>query len=185
MELDAAAVDALRLTGGLAVPRLAAVLDVLPPTSAIVEVKSVPGQPDYREDRAAARALAAFLDARREQGVADAIAGVSSFDSGSVAAFRGASVHFADRAALLAGPRARVGWLLDEAERLGVTQIHPHYALVLRRPSLLASARAAGLTVTCWTVNNVRTARRLLRAGAAAVITDDPVRLARELAGRS
>lgn len=182
IELTAEEVASLRLPGGQRIPRLEQALDVLaPPAGTIVEVKSTPGQPDFRDDRRAGAAVGRLLDERLAAGKGDVILGVSSFDPLMVAAFREASKAHGQHAALLAGPRARPAWLLEEAARLGVAHIHPHFSLVLRRPSLLPAAAAAGLTVTCWTVNSARTARRLLRGGVARVITDDPVAIGRAL----
>lgn len=180
--LTAEEVGHLRLPGGQRIPRLEEALDVLaPPAGTIVEIKSAAGQPDFRPDRQAGAAVARLLDERLAAGKGDVILGVSSFDPAMVAAFRTASQGHGRHAALLAGPRARPAWLLEEAGRLGVTHVHPHFSLVLRRPALLPAAAAAGLTITCWTVNSLRTARRLLGAGVARVITDDPVALGRAL----
>ena len=71
---------------------------------------------------------------------------------------------------------------LRQAIRLGCAAWHPCHTLVT--PRRIAAAHAAGLRVHAWTVDEVRTARRLMRMGVDGVFTNDPARLVRALRRR-
>ncbi len=104
---------------------------------------------------------------------------LSSFDPAAVAAARQLA------------PEAYVALLLDvhasiessggiaQALELGVDAIHPFFAIP---DDGIAAARHAGLDVNVWTVNDTAVMRRLIAAGATAIITDEPGRLAGLLA---
>ncbi len=57
-------------------------------------------------------------------------------------------------------------------------------ALAVVTPTLLATARRAGLPVVVWTVNEAADMERLLDLGVAGILTDDPATLAQVLAAR-
>jgi glycerophosphoryl diester phosphodiesterase len=178
-ELSFREVSSIRLTGGVRVPALADVLDVLADHSGVViEIKNNPAEPDFSVGRRTAGLVAELLEARRRAGHPDAIRAVSSFDLTTVARFAQLAPRFADRAALVSPRRSLASRTLGTARKLGLRQIHPHAATVLREPWVVARARAHGVDVTPWTVNSRRVARLLLRLGAASVISDDPVALA-------
>jgi glycerophosphoryl diester phosphodiesterase len=68
---------------------------------------------------------------------------------------------------------------LRQAVRLGCAAWHPVRSLVTTRR--VAAAHAAGLRVRAWTVDDVRTARRLMRMGVDGLFTNDPARLVQAL----
>jgi glycerophosphoryl diester phosphodiesterase len=68
---------------------------------------------------------------------------------------------------------------LRQAIRLGCDAWHPFHTLVTARR--VKAAHAAGLRVHAWTVDDARSARRLLRMGIDGIFTNDPARLARAL----
>ena len=68
---------------------------------------------------------------------------------------------------------------LRQAVRIGCAAWHPFRTLVT--PRRVAAAHAAGLRVHAWTVDDLRTARRLARMGVDGVFTNDPARLVRTL----
>ena len=173
-QMAADEVTGAALTGGVHVPLLAAVLDLARDGLAVnVEVKNDPREATFDPDRRAAVALAALLDARAADGVADDVVAVSSFDADSVAAFMASSTTRPDVSALLTQPGRTTRRIVADADALGVTSVHPHY-------TSLQSARAVGrlldqgLVVRTWTVNNRRMAERLLRFGVSTIVTDDP-----------
>jgi glycerophosphoryl diester phosphodiesterase len=176
-EMTAAEVRAVTLRGGVGVPALAEVLDVLRGSvEVVIEVKN--DEPGFSEERRAARVLAELLDGR----AGDLVRGVSSFDHESASVFAAASSRHGDRAGVLGRPGALAGALLAEGRRRDLRQVHPHYTSVVAQPRSVAAAAAAGVEVTCWTVNNVAVARRLSRLGVAGLISDVPRRLMAALA---
>ncbi|MBL8471180.1 MAG: glycerophosphodiester phosphodiesterase [Rhodocyclaceae bacterium] len=56
-------------------------------------------------------------------------------------------------------------------ERLGAVALHCNARHLL--PDTLQSAKAAGIPVACWTVNDVKLAQSLFAAGVSAVFTDE------------
>jgi glycerophosphoryl diester phosphodiesterase len=151
------------------VPTLAEVLDVCRGGLVNVEVKNLPGDPDWDPDEQAVELLVALLE---ERGGADDVV-VSSFHLPTV-----------DRMRALA-PQVPTGLLtfgVDPLEALVAADSHGHHALhpdvwSLGGPvlgALTQRARERGLRVTVWTVNDPDELRRLEAAGVDAVITDDP-----------
>jgi glycerophosphoryl diester phosphodiesterase len=144
--------------GAESVPTLAAVLDLLAGRLRInVELK----------DAAAGLAVLGLLP--RFPG-AEVV--LSCFDRAALHALRRA-----DRQVPLAVLSEESGWhrLIPEALTLGASALHLR-ADVVTRP-LVAAARAAGLPVYVWTVDDPRVARTLARAGVAGLFTNDPARL--------
>lgn len=72
---------------------------------------------------------------------------------------------------------------LATARSLHCQWLIPHWRLLSRRT--IARARAAGLRLSVWTVNEAKIAERLLADGVESVITDYPVRMAALLAERA
>ena len=156
------------------VPELAQLFDLAenhPGTLLNVELKTA-GLRSRGVERAVARAVWA-------SGMADRVL-VSSFNPASLLKLR------------LAAPRLRVGLLYAPdlppllrtpwlAGWLHVDALHPHESQVT--PALLARARARGLGVNTWTVNDPKRITSLLLLGADAIIGDDPSVLL-EAAGR-
>jgi glycerophosphoryl diester phosphodiesterase len=65
-----------------------------------------------------------------------------------------------------------VGAALREAARVGHRALHPEWQVVDR--ALVERARALGLAVRAWTVNDADELQRLAKLGVDALITDVP-----------
>jgi glycerophosphoryl diester phosphodiesterase len=150
------------------VPTLAKVLDGCRGSLVNIEVKNLPGDPDWDPDERAVELLAGLLEAR---GGADDVI-VSSFHLPTV-----------DRMRALA-PQVPTGLLtfgVDPLEALDTVDSHGHQAVhpdvwSLGGPvlgALTQRARERGLRINVWTVNDSEELRRLEAAGVDAVITDD------------
>ncbi len=176
--MDAEEVARVRLSTGVGVPTLDAVLDLAEGRLDLnIELKNHTAEASFDPSRGAATALAELLAARVEAGRDDGIVAVSSFDGGSVTSFAQHSAGFARVAALLTPPGRDASRIIADAADLGVTAVHPHHTSFLA-PSAGPRLLDAGLTVRTWTVNNRLLAQRLLRIGVHAIVTDDPLRLA-------
>jgi glycerophosphoryl diester phosphodiesterase len=155
---------------GERMPLLAEVLEALPGAVVNVELKS------RGRDLRLAAAAARVVEAAGARGRVV----VSSFDWRLLVAFRLAApavpvgLLFEDRAAW----RAR---LAIAVRLLGPSAVHPERTLVTADRARRWVAR--GLAVNVWTVDDPEEARRLAAAGAAAVITNVPGRIAAALGG--
>jgi glycerophosphoryl diester phosphodiesterase len=78
------------------------------------------------------------------------------------------------RTALLGDAAVPLPTLLRRALTDGHDEAHPHVTAALAAPEGVTVASGLGLGVVPWTVNRRRDAQRLLRLGAAGVITDVP-----------
>jgi glycerophosphoryl diester phosphodiesterase len=135
-----------------------------------VELKNLPGEPDYDPDDRLAVLVAATLDRR---GHRDDVL-VSSFNLGILDRYR------------TLDPATPTGWLtvwnfdLDAALALvverGHAALHPHVrGLTIRRATTVTDrAHEQGVRVHVWTVNQPARVRRLAAAGVDAVVTDVP-----------
>jgi glycerophosphoryl diester phosphodiesterase len=150
------------------VPTLAEVLDACRGGVVNVEIKNLPGDPDWDPDERAVDLLAELLEGRA--GTDDVI--VSSFHLPTVDRMR------------VRAPLVPTGFLtfgLAPLEGLATADAHGHQALhpdvwSLGGPvldALTEEARERGLRVNVWTVNDRHELRRLEAAGVDAVITDD------------
>jgi len=72
--------------------------------------------------------------------------------------------------ALLVHPALEADGTVEMAAGLGCVALHPHIGAVT--PALVARARAAGLGVTTWTVNEPAELDRALAGGVDGVVTD-------------
>ena len=127
----------------------------------IVEVKNVPGEPDFD---APACATARLLVSEPLGDVT-----VSSFDWFSVEVARDAGW----RTAFLSSPGVALDAAVAYARDAGHAECHPHWSAVLESPASVARAHDAGLAVVCWTVDDVGVLRSLREAGVDGVITND------------
>jgi glycerophosphoryl diester phosphodiesterase len=176
MNLDA--VRRLQITSGggtTGVPTLVEVLTLVSGRVAVdIEIKNIPGEPDFEPDRERAVALVhAGLDAVAFVG--DVI--VSSFNPLSIAASRDT------RPEISTGLLTDVGIDAEAAIRFAADQGHgwvlPFVDRVLevldRAPT---AAHDAGLLLGTWLTDEPEVALRLLGAGVDAVATNDPARIA-------
>jgi glycerophosphoryl diester phosphodiesterase len=151
------------------VPTLATLLDLVRPHRAelLLEIKTAAARRPYPgvEER--------VLALLRERDLVPRTI-VMAFEPGTLTRLR--ALDPAVRTALLVGSRDAEGGALDALARgartAGATHIGiDHRALT---PDLVRSARARGLSVMAWTVNEDASVRRMLGLGVDVVITDHP-----------
>lgn len=133
-----------------------------------VEIKNLPHDPDHDPTLGIADAVMAVVASRR----------VSERNRILVSCFHVPTLR---RVRELA-PEVDTGWLLwnvddiDEvvtrAARTGYRALHPHHGAVT--PELVERAHAAGLTVNCWTCNDLERMAWLASIGTDGIITDVP-----------
>ena len=148
------------------VPRLDAALDSCSDLLVNIELKALPGEPDFDPAYRLARLVARFVADRGRAGRVI----VSSFDLSAL------------DAALAVEPALVTGWLTpswyDQTDALetvvdrGHRALHPHHEAVT--PELVTAAHAAGIGVATWTVDDPDRIRQLVDAGADAIITNVP-----------
>lgn len=154
------------------IPTLDEALDACAGMLVNVEVKNLPGDPDYDPDDRIVGLLADVL-ARRDH--ADDVL-VSSFNLETIDRFRGRPG--AAPTALLTLARFEPLAAVTIAADRGHAALHPN-VWGLTGPvaaAVVAKAHGVGLAVNVWTVNRSATVRRLARVGVAAVVTDVPDR---------
>jgi glycerophosphoryl diester phosphodiesterase len=149
-------------------PTLAEVLDVCVGALVNVEIKNLPTDSDFDETDRAAELVLELLAARA--GADDVL--VSSFNLATI-----------DRVRSL-DPSVATGFLsiLDPSEGIAICEerghgaFHPFFALLgpETAEAIVARARAAGVAVNVWTVNDESEMLRLAEAGVGALITDVP-----------
>ena len=151
------------------IPTLEEVLDCCAGSLVNVEIKNSPGDDDFDRAEHAAEAVVALLDARRR---VDRVL-VSSFHLPTID-----RIHDLD-ASVPTGYLVFGDDLVGALERCtagGHVALHPN-SWFLGEPALgdlLTQARAAGVAVNVWTVNDETEIARLAAAGVDAVITDVP-----------
>jgi glycerophosphoryl diester phosphodiesterase len=159
------------------VPTLAEALDVLEGMLVNIEVKCLPTEPDADPGYEVAAATARLVLAR---GLAASVI-VSSFDIGAVDAVRAID-------ATIPTAWLTVGLPIADAVRVAAERghpwLHPDRAQATKDPAgAVLAARAAGVRLDVWTVNEPEELRMLADAGFDAVITDVPDIARRALAG--
>jgi len=130
-----------------------------------VEVKNWPTEPDFDPAQSVAAAVAAKV--ARRPGII-----VSSFNLYALEVVRGYDVTIAT--GLLGAripPDGIATWIADARAR-GFGGVHPEADMV--DAGFVAAARAAGLAVRVWTVDDPAQARGLAALGVDAIITNDP-----------
>jgi glycerophosphoryl diester phosphodiesterase len=151
---------------------LAAVLDAAR-GHVVIEVKNMPGEPDFDAPvEATAKLLVDALAARDGDDVT-----VSSFDWFAIEVARDAGLP----TAFLSPPGLALEAALGYVDDAGHAECHPHWSAVLEAPEVVSLAHEHGRTVVCWTVDDVDVARALRDAGVDGVITNDPALLLRGL----
>jgi glycerophosphoryl diester phosphodiesterase len=138
----------------------------------VIEVKNIPGEPDYDgRTEATAHLLVGLL-----QGAAYDVT-VSSFDWFALEVARDAGL----RTAFLTPPGIALEAALAYVVDARMDECHPHWSSVLEVPAMVATAHEQGKAVVCWTVNDVDVARQVRAAGVDGVMTDDPALLLKAL----
>lgn len=161
---------------GLGICTLDEVLTALPAELGVdLEVKNLPGEPDYDPDDAVVGIVAEVLRSR----AADRPMIVSSFNPLTVAALvrdvpdiPAGLVHF-DSLPVTAA--------LSIAVEQGAAALCPRIGAPELDADGVAAVHAAGLGVLVWTVNDLVQAAQLALAGVDAICTDDPGALANAL----
>lgn len=120
----------------------------------------------------AARTAFALADALRTF-AGNARIVVSSFDPALLALIRAACADLPVRTALLGERSAPAAAVVRRAHEDGHDEVHLPLAGVRRSPQVLETARALGMSVTVWTVNEPSDLRWAAELGVDAVITDD------------
>jgi glycerophosphoryl diester phosphodiesterase len=144
-------------------------LDVLTEARIVnIEIKNLPGDPDFDESEQVAADVVALLRGRAE--LAGGRMLVSSFHLATI-----------DRVHELA-PELSTAWLvidpaasgetIERTARRGHVALHPHHAFV--NADIVAAAHAAGLAVNTWTCDEPERIRWLADLGVDAVVTNDP-----------
>lgn len=137
-----------------------------------LEVKPTPGR-----DTETAQAVAALVQDRRQAGAPLPPLLLSSFSAESLAVLARTATPW-PRALLVDAdttPQPAPAELIARARALGCCGLHPEEAQTT--PALVAAARAAGLGLSVWTVNDPGRAAVLWDWGANAIISDHPARL--------
>lgn len=153
----------------LGVETLDEALACMPPGMGVdIEVKNLPGEPDYDEDDRFVSAVAEVVRPRASQRPVI----VSSFNPLTVAELVRALpevpaglVHFDSLAVTAALPIAREQGAVALCSRVGAPRLDAEG---------VAAVHAAGLGLLVWTVNDLAVAAELVRAGVDALCTDDP-----------
>lgn len=165
-----------------AVDSLGAVLDACDGLQLVnVEIKNWNLDSDYDETLGIADTVAAVLRDR----------GPAAWDQYVVSCFHLPTIDRARVTLDEIAPAVRTGWLLwgvDDVDAVVATAVdhghaalHPFFTAVTAE--LLAAAHAAGLTVNCWTCNDMEEVRRLADLGIDGIITDRPADAKAALAG--
>jgi glycerophosphoryl diester phosphodiesterase len=160
----------LKGTAGERPPRLEEVLDLLRPTPVglLLEIKAGPDRARYAaiEER-----VLGLLDAR---GLA-ARTTVMAFDWGVLERLRELSATLRLTGLLGRRDAERLGGVRPAVERLARLKVNDlGIERTLLTPDAVAAARAAGLTIGVWTVNEAEELRAALAAGVDYVTTDRP-----------
>jgi glycerophosphoryl diester phosphodiesterase len=142
-------------------PSLAVALDASAWGLVDVELKTDGDAPE-----GAAAALVRFL---RRRGEGDRVR-ASSFDAAAMRTVRELRPELPT--ALVVEDEGELGAALREAARAGHRALHPEWKLIDR--TLVKRARALGLELRAWTVNDADEVQRLAKLGVDGLITDVP-----------
>jgi glycerophosphoryl diester phosphodiesterase len=166
--------------GRLAVPTVSQVLAAAGPRATVVlEVKNIPGQPDFDAPaEATAHALVGELAGLTPQGRAGVV--VSSFDWFALDVVResGLGVPVAFLTLPLVAVKAGVAYAGDH----GYAQLHASVQAILTDQDSVRRAHDAGLQLVAWPVADTELALRLRDQAVDAVICDDPAAVVLALA---
>jgi glycerophosphoryl diester phosphodiesterase len=156
---------------------LADILGAMPAGMGVnVEVKNLPGEPDYDPDDAVVETVAAVM--ARHQG--DRSVFYSSFNPLTVQAL---GSHFpAEPVGLIHYEGIAVVDAIELALEAKAAVLAPHVDAPGADAGGVEAAHAAGLEVMVWTVNDVGVAQMLAAAGADAICTDAPATMLEGLA---
>ncbi|HWH32261.1 MAG TPA: glycerophosphodiester phosphodiesterase [Egibacteraceae bacterium] len=140
-----------------------------------VELKNLPGEPDYDEEQRLASLVARVVAAHG--GGRPLVA--SSFNPLALGALRQERADLP--LGLLTVPVLELSSGVELAVEFGVDAVFPHVTAPDLTPAAVAAAHARGLAVMVWTVDEPAQARRLAEAGVDALCTNEPALLAAAL----
>lgn len=140
----------------------------------LIEVKNIPGEPDFTRDADTAELLMPALASLRDDPRAPDIV-VSSFDPVSLDVARDAGWP----TGLLTLPGVEVADGLEFAREAGYAELHAHMSVIA---ASAADVHDAGLRLVGWTVTTVGEALTARELGLDAVICDDPAAVVASLA---
>lgn len=144
----------------------------LPPGLGVdIELKNLPGEPDYDEDQ---RLGGMVADALRP-GLGARPAVVSSFNPMTLGAVRAALPDVP--LGLLTIPVLELASGIELAQEFGMDAVFPHVTAPDLSAETIRAAHERGLAVMAWTVDEPDDARRLAEAGIDALCTNDPAGL--------
>ena len=151
------------------VPTLAETLGSVPSRIHLnVEIKNVPGQPDFDPTRSIVTEALDLIGSIDDLGRII----LSSFDPDSVRA-AGGHGHLL-RGLLIAGG-VTMDTAIGMARDLGVEALHPPMTSIATDPGpIVDSIHAAGLAVVVWNANTASEIEAAIEAGVEVIITDDP-----------
>lgn len=158
------------------VPTLAEALEACADLWVDIEIKNLPSDPDYDAEHGISVAVAGLVAA---YGASERVL-VSSFDMAGLDRLRAVDPTIPTGWLVFAG--ASPAQCVQRAAAHGTDAIHPHDLLVDR--GFLGAARAAGLAVNVWTVNDPARIVQLAGWGVDGIITDDPALALRALGRR-
>ena len=150
----------------LEVPRLAEALEACSGMTVNVEIKNVPSDDDFDPEQLLAHQVVSTVE---RAGLSGQVI-VSSFGFAAIDRVRELAPGL--RTAWLVTDRGEAAPLIERAAAAGHLGIHPRWPMV--DDTFMELARAAGLFVNAWTVNDPETIRRLADLGADGVVTDVP-----------
>lgn len=151
---------------------LAEVLAALPPgLGADIELKNLPGEPDYDDEQRLAALVAEALVPL--MGSRPLVA--SSFHPLALVAVRERLPELP--LGLLTVPTLALSSGIDLALEFGADAVFAHVSAPDLSPVVIADAHERGLAVMVWTVDDLGEARRLAEAGVDALCTNDPAGL--------
>lgn len=160
----------------LGVWTLPAVLESLPAGLGLdVEVKNVPGEPDFDEGDEAARAVAGALRGR----IGERPLMTSSFSPITVSVLAEALPEVP--AGLLHHSALETADARELAEEYGARVLCSEVGTAGLDPGGIEALHSAGLAVLVWTVDDLDEAERLAAAGVDAICTNDPAGLSARL----
>ncbi len=170
-DLTLAEVKRLRIAGPAEVPTLVEALRCCSGRIAVdVEIKNIPGEPDFDADRELA--VEATLRALEDVAFAGAVL-VSSFNPFSIARSRALAPDVPT--GLLSDPSVEARIALGYAHEQGHPWVLPYVGRVREGTTVLVEeAHATGTRLGTWLVDDPAEAVGLFRAGIEAVATNDP-----------
>lgn len=148
------------------VPTLAQALEACDGMGVNIEIKNLPGDPDWDAEHQISAAVAGLAVAYRDY---DALL-ITSFTMDTVG--RIGHIDPSIPCGLLVADAAGLPQAMDWSASVGLKAFNPYAPLV--DAALVSRAHGAGLSVNVWTVNDERRIVEMIELGVDGIITDDP-----------